>query len=147
MRLKLWVATDRGDDMDLFVAIKKLDADGREVCFECRENDTRGPVSNGWLRVSHRKLDPARSRPFQPVLAHDEVQLVKPGEIVPVQIEILPSSTSFEAGETLRLVIGGADLCSHAMLHHRERCNEGTHTLYAGGRYDSGLLVPFVPAR
>jgi putative CocE/NonD family hydrolase len=147
MRLKLWVSTDRGDDMDLFVAIKKLDTAGEEVCFEGRENHAGGPISNGWLRVSHRKLDPARSRAFQPVLAHDQVQLIEPGQVVPVEIEILPSSTAFEAGESLRLVISGADIYSHAMLHHRERCNEGAHTLYVGGQYDSGLLVPFVPAK
>ena len=144
MRLKLWVATDEGDDMDLFVAVKKLDADGREVCFEGRENDPAGPVSNGWLRVSHRALDAERSRPFQPVLTHENVQLIEPGQIVPVEIEILPSSTAFEAGETLRVVVGGADIFSNAMLHHRERCNLGTHTLHFGGEHDSGLLVPFV---
>ena len=146
MRLKLWVSTDRGDDMDLFVAVKKLDAAGQEVCFEGRENDATGPVSNGWLRVSHRALDAARSRPFQPVLAHEQVQFVEPGEVVVVEIEILPSSTSFDAGESLRLVVGGADIYAHAMLHHRERCNQGTHTLHLGGSHDSGLLVPFVPA-
>jgi putative CocE/NonD family hydrolase len=146
MRLKLWVSTDRGDDLDLFVAIKKLDAAGQEVCFEARENDTRGPVTQGWLRVSHRALDPERSRPFQPVLSHERVQLVEPGQIVPVELEILPSSTSFEAGGNLRLVVGGADIYSNAMLHHRETCNMGTHTLHLGGAHDSGLLVPFVPS-
>ena len=30
------------------------------------------------------------------------------------------------------------------MLHHRERCNAGSHTLHLGGSYDSGLLVPFI---
>ena len=147
MRLKLWVSTDRGDDMDLFIALKKLDSSGAEVPFEGRENDTRGPVSNGWLRVSHRALDPVRSRPFQPVLTHEQVQLIEPGLIVPVEIEILPSSTAFAAGETLRLVISGADIYSHAMLHHRERCNQGRHTLHLGGGYASSLLVPFIPAR
>lgn len=147
MRLKLWISTDRGDDMDLFVAVKKLDAAGEEVCFEGRENDTGGPISNGWLRVSHRALDASRSRPFQPVLSHERVELVEPGQIVPVEIEILPSSTSFEAGESLRLVVGGADIYSHAMIHHRERCNEGTHTLHLGGPYDSALLVPFATAK
>jgi len=146
MCLKLWVSTDRGDDMDLFVAVKKLDAAGREVCFEGRENDPKGPVSNGWLRVSHRGLDAARSRPFQPVLSHEQVELIEPHRIVPVQIEILPSSTSFAAGESLRLVIGGSDLFSNAMLHHREGCNQGTHTLHLGGDHDSGLLVPFIPS-
>jgi predicted acyl esterase len=146
MRLKLWVSTDCGDDLDLFVAIKKLDASGQEVTFEGRENDPAGPVSNGWLRVSHRALDPLRSRPFQPVLSHDRVQLVEPGQVVPVEVEILPSSTSFAAGETLRVVIGGGDIYSHAMLHHRETCNEGKHTLHLGGSCDSGLLAPFIPA-
>ena len=144
MRLKLWVSTDRGDDMDLFVAIKKLDALGNEVCFEARENDPRGPVSLGWLRVSHRALDPVRSRPYQPVLTHEQVQLIEPGQIVPVEIEILPSSTAFHAGESLRLVVSGADIFSHAMLHHRERCNVGQHTLHCGGDFDARLLVPFV---
>ena len=64
----------------------------------------------------------------------------------PVEIEILPSSTSFEPGESLRVVIGGGDIYSNAMLHHRERCNQGNHTLHLGGQYDSGLLVPFVPS-
>jgi predicted acyl esterase len=144
MRLKLWVSTDRGDDMDLFVVVKKLDGNGDEVCFEARENDPSGPISHGWLRVSHRALDPQRSRPFQPVLAHTEVQLIEPGQVVPVEIEILPSSTSFEAGESLRLVVSGADIHSNAMFHHRETCNEGAHTLHVGGDCDSGLLVPFV---
>ena len=144
MRLKLWVSTDRGDDKDLFGAIKTLAGTCEEVCFEARENDPAGPVSLGWLRVSHRALDEARSRPFQPVLSHDRVQLIEPGQVVPVEIEILPSSTSFEAGESLRLVVGGADIYSNAMLHHRELCNDGTHTLHLGGEHDSALLVPFI---
>jgi predicted acyl esterase len=142
MSLKLWVSTDAGDDMDLFVAVKKLDRAGEEVPFEGRENDTHGPVSNGWLRVSHRALDPARTRRFQPVLSHDKVQLIEPGQIVQVEIEILPSSTAFDAGETLRVVLSGSDIYSHAMLHHRDRCNQGAHTLHLGGEYDASLLVP-----
>jgi len=147
MRLKLWVSTDRGDDMDLFVVVKKLDKHGDEVCFEARENDPTGPMSHGWLRVSHRGLDRLRSRPFQPVLSHAQLQLLEPGQVVPVEIEILPSSTSFEAGESLRLVVSGADIHSNAMFHHRETCNAGSHTLHTGGDYDSNLLVPFAPTR
>jgi hypothetical protein len=33
MRLKLWVSTSEGDDLDLFVVLRKLDAAGREVFF------------------------------------------------------------------------------------------------------------------
>ena len=83
--------------------------------------------------------------PWQPVLKHERVQLVKPGEIVAVEIEILPSSTRFEAGEGLRLVISGKDVFSNAMHHHRESCNSGRHTIYTGGKYDSHLLLPVIP--
>jgi hypothetical protein len=37
-----------------------------------------------WLRVSHRALDPLRSRPFQPVLLHERVQ-ARRAWIVPVE--------------------------------------------------------------
>ncbi len=33
MRLKLWVSTSEGDDLDLFVVLRKLDSTGREVFF------------------------------------------------------------------------------------------------------------------
>ena len=70
--------------------------------------------------------------------------LISSGEIVPVEIEILPSSTLFEANETLRLVIKGRDVFSNAMHHHRELCNQGNHTIYTGGNYDSHLLLPII---
>ena len=146
MKLALFVSTDQGDDLDLLVGLEKLDAAGEVVHFEGRENDVNGLVSNGWLRVSHRELDLARSKPYQPVLTHQRVQLVQPGEIVPVEIEILPSSTRFEAGERLRLVISGRDVFSNPMHHHRESCNQGTHTLYTGGAYPAHLLLPIIPA-
>ena len=61
MKLRLWVETEEGDDMDLFVAVQKLDAAGDHVgfCFYAFYED--GPVALGWLRASHRALDPERS--------------------------------------------------------------------------------------
>jgi len=144
IKLKLWVSTDKGDDMDLLVGLKKLDPSGNEVHFEGRENDLNGIVSNGWLRVSHREVDPERSTPWQPFLKHERELLISPGEIVSVEIEILPSSTLFEANESLRLVIKGKDVFSNAMHHHRELCNQGNHTIHAGGKYDSHLLLPVI---
>lgn len=147
IKLKLWVSTDRGDDMDLFVGIRKLDARGKQIHFEGRENDTRGIVSSGWLRVSHRELDPLRSKPWRPYLRHERELRLTPGEIVPVEIEVLPSSTCFEARETLELVVSGRDVYSSRMLQHRELCNQGRHTIHTGGVHDSHLLLPVVPPR
>ncbi|MDJ0642916.1 MAG: CocE/NonD family hydrolase [Erythrobacter sp.] len=145
MKLKLWVSTDEGDDMDLFVGVQKLDREGREVTFFAKTGYTKGQVAMGWLRVSQRALDEERSTPWQPVLLHDELQPISPGKVVPVEIEILPSSTIFRAGETLRLVVQGKDLFEHPALAHGYPVNHGNHSIHTGGAYDSHLLVPVVP--
>ncbi len=146
MKLRLWVSMQAGHDMDLFVGVSKLDTAGEEVFFYAKTGYNRGPVAMGWLRASERALDAARSTPWQPVLAHRGASDVPVGEPFAVDIEILPSSTLFRAGETLRLTIQGRDLFEHPALGHGYPVNEGIHTIHAGGDYDSHLLVPVIPA-
>jgi predicted acyl esterase len=147
MALRLWVSTTEGSDIDLFVGVQKLDANGQEVHFYGKAGHAESPVALGWLRVSERALDPERSTPAQPWLSHEDPQPIEAGEIVPVDVEILPSSTLFRAGETLRVVVQGRDLFEHVALAHdfSDDVNLGTHTIHAGGEYDSRLLVPVVP--
>ena len=57
MTLSLWVSTSEGDDMDLFVLLRKFDATGKEVFFSGYNGFARDGVAKGWLRVSHRALD------------------------------------------------------------------------------------------
>ena len=147
MKLRLWVSTSEGADMDLFVGVQKLDADGDQVHFYAKTGYTKGPVAMGWLRVSERALDDERSMPWQPVLTHDDPQPLTPDEVVAVDIEILPSSTLFRAGESLRLVVQGRDLFAHPTLAHdySRDVNVGVHSVHAGGAYDSHLLIPVIP--
>ena len=56
----LWVASST-EDMDLFLTIRNIDGDGNEV-LETGQQGTPVPVAKGWLRVSHRELDPELSR-------------------------------------------------------------------------------------
>lgn len=145
MKLKLWVSIERGSDMDLFVGIEKLDADGNVVHFFAKTGYAKGPVAMGWLRASQRALDTQQSTAWQPVLQHNDPQPLTPDDIVPVEIEILPSSTLFRKGETLRLVIQGRDLFEHPSLGHTYTVNQGSHQIHAGGIHDSHLLVPVAP--
>jgi len=68
------------------------------------------------------------------------------GQIVPLEIEILPSGTRFRPGETLRLVIQGRDVYRYRrpliQALHDDSVNRGPHIIHAGGEYDSYLLVP-----
>ncbi|GAA3521283.1 CocE/NonD family hydrolase [Aquimarina addita] len=145
MKLKLWVSTSKGSDMDLFVAIKKLDTEGKEVSFYGKLGYTKGPVSMGWLRVSERELDTAKSTPWQPILTLQNPQKLSKNEILPVEIEILPSSTLFTKGESVQVVIQGKDLFCHPSLGHYYTVNKGIHTIHTGNKFDSHLLVPVIP--
>jgi predicted acyl esterase len=142
--LKLWVSTDAGEDIDLFVGLRKFDSNGAEVHFEARENDTTGIVANGCLRVTQRKLDPVKSRPERPFLSNDGELPVVPGEVYEVDVEILPSSTLFEAGSRLVLNIGGRDIWWNRMCQHRRLRNHGTHTIHLGSSTPSHVLLPIV---
>lgn len=148
-KLRLWVEADGGTDMDLFVALQKLAADGKEVGMTFYAFYDTGPVALGWLRASHRTLDPERSTPWQPFHRHDAERPLRPGERVPLDIEIWPSATRFEAGEALRLVVQGRDIYTDALpglpfARHEDTRNQGNHILWTGGQYESHLLVPAI---
>jgi predicted acyl esterase len=136
------------NDADLFMALKKLDAGGKEVPFVFSQMFDDGPAAVGWLRVSHRGLEETVSRPERPWHTHARRELLTGQDPVPVDVEIWPTSISFAAGESLRLVVQGSDVykspgpfgVTHWPLH-----NFGRHVIHAGGRYDSHLLVPVVP--
>lgn len=151
MKLKLWAATETGKDMDLFVAVQKLDVNGKLVPFAFWTQFDDGPVALGWLRASHRELDEKLSTPHQPVLRHKRKMKVKPGEIMPLEIEIWPSGTRFEKGETLRLVVQGSDIYDYpkpvSVDRHESSVNEGTHVIHTGGKFDSHLLIPVIPKK
>ena len=135
--------------MDIFVAIQKLDSAGQVVPFAFFAQFEDGPVALGWLRASHRELDVQRSSEYQPVLQHRRELKLAEDEAVPLDIEIWPSGTRFQTGESLRVVVRGSDIYSHprpcVQDLHEDTVNRGEHTLFAGGRYDSYLLVPVIP--
>ncbi len=145
MNLKLWVSPENADDADLFVTLRKIDTNGDEVLFDCCHFPVRYPVAFGGLRLSNRELDEEKSTPGQPWHTFRVEQKVEPGEIVPCQIEIYNSSTLFHKGETLRLVISGK-FQVESTWYEFDDLNEGKHTIYIGGEYDSYLLVPVIPA-
>jgi len=104
---KLWISSET-TDADLIVALRVFDPDGKEVTF-IGSNDPRTPVGLGWLRASHRKLDPKKSRPYRPWHSHDEEQPLAPGEPVEVDVEIWPTSIVVPPGYRLALTIRGKD--------------------------------------
>ena len=75
---KLWLSSDT-TDADVFLVLRVFDPAGKEVTF-IGSNDPRTPVGLGWLRASHRKLDPKETLPYRPYHTHDEAWPLTPGE-------------------------------------------------------------------
>jgi uncharacterized protein len=160
---KLFISSST-EDADLFVVLRVFDPEGEEVTFQ-GAIDPHTPVAQGWLRASHRKLDPALSEPYRPYHTHDERQPLTPGEVYELDVEIWPTSIVLPAGYRLALTVQGRDYeypkaggerlttfrnelrGSGPFLHDDpdDRPPEvfgGTVTVHAG----SYLLLPFVPA-
>ncbi|MDH4149281.1 MAG: CocE/NonD family hydrolase [Betaproteobacteria bacterium] len=105
LRLSLSSSTT---DADLFVVLRVFDPDSTEVVFQ-GALDPHTPIAQGWLRASHRKTDPARSLPYRPWHTHDEKQPLKPGAVVPVDVEIWPTCIVVPQGYRIALTIRGKD--------------------------------------
>ena len=54
------------DDMALFIAVNKLDKDGKPVHFNGSVGIDWDMVTRGWCKVSRRELDPVVSTEWQP---------------------------------------------------------------------------------
>jgi predicted acyl esterase len=103
-------------------------------------------MNTGQLRVSHREIDLHQSTRFWPVHQHTRQQFLRPGEIVPVEIGIAPSTMFWHAGQQLLLVIAGLPAAGPSPFQPDVK-NEGDHIIYGGGRYDSYLQVPIIPQK
>ena len=150
MSARLWISLPRGGDVSLHLAVAK-ERGGRLVGFEGSYGFRGDAVTHGMLKASHRRLDPALSDRARPVAAHTDAEPLSPGQIVPVDVELLPSATLFRAGEVLRLDIRGhwplprnpLTGQSPAGYQHGPR---STCILHTGGDHDSTLRVPHAPA-
>jgi len=143
-------------DTDIFATVCAFDPDGREMTFIAAP-EPKAPVTQGWLRVSQRKLDPQRSTEHLPYYPHDERQPLAPGEIYEVDVEIWPMGLALPKGSRLTLTIQGQDferpgatgpLRGVAWFTHDDPADRppdrfaGTITLHTGGVYQSYLLLP-----
>src|SRR5262249_3371748 len=100
-------------DADIFATVQAFLADGTEIIFE-GASEAAAPLAQGWLRLSHRRTDPARSRPYQPFHPPAQSDPAAPGQPYEVDTEIWPTSIVLPARSTLSLTISGRDFARGA---------------------------------
>jgi uncharacterized protein len=156
-------------DADVFAVLRAFGPTGEEVVFQ-GAIDPHTPIGQGWLRASHRKLDPARSTPYRPWHPHDELQPLRPREVVELDVEIWPTSVVLPAGYRIGLTIRGKDYEYTAasggrlsnfknelrgcgpFLHNDPRDRPvdvfgGRVTLHTEPTHASYLLLPIIPPK
>jgi uncharacterized protein len=104
---KIFISSET-EDADLFLVVRLFTSDMAEVTFK-GANEPHTPVGHGWLRASHRKLDPDLSEPYRPFHTHDERQPLAPGEVHELDVEIWPTSVVIPAGYRIGLSVRGRD--------------------------------------
>jgi predicted acyl esterase len=111
-------------------------------------DDSAAMLTRGWLRGSQRRLDPARSKPWQPVHAHEAREPLTPGEIYEFNIEIRPYGILLKAGQRLRLRVKSADDETPSNFNevvssgHLTRPTASTVTIHHDADHPSHLLLP-----
>ncbi|MCU1448998.1 MAG: hypothetical protein JWP02_1168, partial [Acidimicrobiales bacterium] len=132
--LDLWLAST-APDTDLQVTLTEVRPDGQEEY-----------VQAGWLRASHRKLDPAQSTATRPFQTHQQAdqELLTPGSATPMRIEIFPFGHVFRAGSRVKVWIEGPkflpELWGFASLPV-----PAANLIYHDAAHPSSLALPVVP--
>jgi uncharacterized protein len=120
--LVLHAATDQSD-MDVIVKLSLMTA---------ATPPTQGhKVSQGWLRASHRREDPALTTDMRPFHAHDHPEPLTPNTAYELRVELLPLSVLVKKGDRLRLEISNNDSpVADAPMSHWYGAKVGRDTYY-----------------
>lgn len=166
--VKLFVSSET-EDADLFLVLRIFNPEMREMTFQ-GSNDPHTPIGQGWLRASHRKLDPERTLVYRPYHTHDEKQPLKPGEVYELDVEIWPTSIILPKGYRIGLSVRGKDYVYPGFEHppmpvsgriyfgvgpfrHDHKKDRplsvygGKVTLHVGPKRPAYLLLPIIPGK
>ena len=167
MALKLFISSAT-TNADIFAVLGVYDPQGKEVVFQ-GALDPHTPVAQGWLRASHRKLDPKLTLPYRPYHTHDEDQPLKPGEVCELDVEIWPTCVVVPKGYRIALTVRGKDYVYAGdaatlsnMKNPMRGCGPFEHddptdrppaifdtkvTLHFGAKRQAAVLLPVIPPK
>lgn len=166
---RLWIEAIGNDDADIFCQWHKVDGESNEILEHLNvdvgylqphpeierekaeeEQFRKAPMfwsSGGFgrLRASHRDLA-ADSTLSNPIHHHRNKKMLKPGEVVALDVELRPHGVIFEAGQKLRLEVTSCNATPELpFLPEVKTINKGRIVLHTGGKFDSFLVVPYIP--
>ena len=143
-------------DIDLFITMRNIDADGQEVFYTGTVGDPV-PVTKGWLRVSLRKVNDKSPQntfwhPHRDYLSSDE-SLITPNEVYPVDVEVWPTNVVVEKGGKIVLEVSSGDTQGAGIFEHnspedrKPEVFEGLNHIHFGPGYENYVLHATHPSQ
>ncbi len=157
--LTLYAEIDQDDD-NWIVALTDVGPDegvrtAREGEREISRDLPERELTRGWLKASHRALDPERSRPWRPWhrLTREAQKPIVPREINEYVIEILATANLFKRGHRICVEIASLDLPTGVsgttnveyIPYHVCSSRTTLHKVHHSVKHPSHLLLPVIP--
>jgi predicted acyl esterase len=157
--LNLFAAIDQ-DDTNWIVTLKDVGPDPNVMTVRDGERGVRDglperELTRGWLKASHRAVDPKRSRPWKPwhPLTRAAQKKVTPSKVEEYAIEIMATANLFRRGHRICLEIASADMptgvagATNVEYIPYHVCSSKTvrHDVFHDVKRPSHLLLPVVP--
>jgi uncharacterized protein len=102
-------------------------------------------LTRGWLRASHREVDPARSKKWRPWHPHDREVPLKPGQPEEFEIGLVPTCNLFRKGHRIRVEIASCDSVPDNLSGLSDTLPIRARNTVMEGKKGSRLLVPVIP--
>ena len=142
IKLTLFASSTR-NDMDFFVKLSEQMPQPAEDRAKTL-NPASYWITKGWLRASHRALDPHKSTEMEPYHTHTDPQPIEPGKVYRFDISVEPMAHRFKKGNRMRLEIVNGDSVVTDVLwtHYYVPSKIGTDTIYHSAQHPSALILP-----
>lgn len=145
------------DDLDVYVMIRKADANGTLLQSVNQPLSDLGVSSasevpsvsilkylgpEGIVRASRRAVAPELSKPWRETLSHVGNTTVPVGDVIELHLSLWPTGIIFEKGESLVLKVSGHDMRLvdfQALQGSFQVVNKGKHYVHFGPAFDNYL--------
>jgi predicted acyl esterase len=106
-------------------------------------------VTKGWLRASHREIDPQRSLDHAPWYTHRNPTPLERGKIYEFKVSVMPTAYLFKKGNRIRVELANGDsqLTEIVFQHDYTPDKVGIDTIYDDPEHPSALALPVLESR
>lgn len=98
----------------------------------------------GWLKASHRELDPELTTTYRPYHTHTNPRPIEPGKIYRYEIEVIATSNLFRKGHRIRIDLSNGDSWIFDGAHHYG-LKVGKDRIYHDRDHPSHIILPVIP--